>query len=212
MKKKILLVATAISMMAALSACGDEGATLKKSTTEEVVTTEATTAATTEDVVDTEEEVTEDETTEDETTVADVSDDDLAGYENLNDVYFLVGDLTEYANQSGTVVYANADRTETLAIYTERNGVYSEEQVLQAYADKIKSVYGDNFESTYFVTDQFAFDEYDYLDGNNVNSDADVKTYVYSDGKTTIYLEHVTIHGTEFPSTAEDLMNSIIIK
>lgn len=212
MKKKILLVATAISMMAALSACGDEGATLKKSTTEEVVTTEATTAATTaatteDDFVDTEEEV-----TEDETTVADVSDDDLAGYENLNDVYFLVGDLTEYANQSGTVVYANADRTETLAIYTERNGVYSEDQVLQAYADRIKSVYGDNFESTYFVTDQFAFDEYDYLDGNNVNSDADVKTYVYSDGKTTIYLEHVTIHGTEFPSTAEDLMNSIIIK
>lgn len=207
MKKKLLLVVTTLSMMAALAGCGSEGMTLKT----EATTTEATTRATTEaDIIDTEDDFTTEEEIDDVTTSA--SADDFAGYEELNNVYFLVGDLKEITNDSGTVVYANDDRSETIAIYTGRDSVYEKDAIYDAYEQKIKQVYGENCEYTSYVTDDLVFTEYDYLEGNTLNSAADVKTYIYTDGDTIIYLEHAVMHGTEFPITAELLMDSIIIK
>lgn len=222
MKKKLLVLVAACSMMVAMSGCG--GSDSKKETTapttefSEPVKIDDSTEADRTDTPDFEASESndliegEDENKDVNSDKASSADADVAGMESSNGVYYSVGDLKQYSKQLDTIVYANEDKTETLAIYANTTGTVSAKDMLSALDNQIKTTYGDKYEEGKFQAKDFEFKTVNYLNGNKLNSLADVKTYTYSDGKVTIYVEHCVEHGKEFPSTAEDLLNSIVIK
>lgn len=147
---------------------------------------------------------------------------EYAGFENLNDVFYEVtGNMYEVSRDDCTAIYArldaNSEAVETVSVTVLRDlpeGVTAED-MKAAYEKKIEEAYGyDYISTTYFGTD-YDFAEYDYLDGNDLDSMIDVKTYFFCDGVedygTVIYIEHAVEHGESFSNIANKLIDSIII-
>lgn len=128
-----------------------------------------------------------------------------------NDVYYFTGDLIKDSTKGDTVLYTNEDGTEKLAVTVLRNQPYTDEEVYDICMEQIKSVYGENYDISCYASDEYFFDEYDFLEGNDNDDYSDVKVYLYTDGETIIIIEHGVLHGAGFPSTAEDLIDSLVI-
>lgn len=192
MKKRILVVGASLVLALNLVGCGG----LRREVRE---TTEATTETKTE------------ATTEESTTEVTTEAIDLSGYNNMSNVYYLLGDYEYYSEKNGTEIYRTADATESFAIYVQNETAYSASDMQQAYKEAVMSTYGENYTESSYVGGDLEWTVYQYTEDNDLDSTCKVNVYVYSDGATTIYTENAVVASQDFSGKFEYLLDSIII-
>lgn len=207
--KKLFVLSLVGTMALSLTACGDE---------KEEKTT-ATTQATTEfdntddfddDNFDDDEDYGDDD--EDYGDDGEDLDDSAEGYKEEDGVLTIKGvsvDIPEgyvfNKDLGGTIVYLNADTKSTFAIYVENTNSYTNEQVVEAYTNQVKTVYGDHVttsERSYGAGNYTVFD-IDSADGSYVGDAA-----LLCEDSLIVYLEYVSYDG--ITEDFDTLMNSIV--
>lgn len=131
----------------------------------------------------------------------------------LNNVRYTVSDYWhEYSNDNGTIMYANADSTETFAIYVQNETLYTAEDMIAAYEQSITQVYGENYTEGVYEVNGYSWDIYSYAADNLINQNVCSDIYLYTDGFTTIYIENPYTATMECSGLIREVINSISIE
>lgn len=202
MKKKLLLLLGITALSFTIIGCGDKN-TIPKGT--EKITTELT---------DTEAIKPDTEALLENNTEAQPPVFDPTGYEDFNQVYYKLLDGYWIFNKDveGTRVYNNSDSSESVALYVQKEEAQTADAMFAAYEDLIISTYGENYTSENITAANLPWKVYHFGADNKLNSKLNVDVYLYSDGKTTFYLENA------FPATATasgkalELIHTIVVK
>ena len=202
MRKRLLLTAAVLTLTFAFAGCGSSNTANNETKTE--ATTEAKTEAKTEAMT---------ETTTDGAFSATNGNADLTGYETFNNVsYKLSDEWSLYSNTSGTRLYTATSLNETFAVYVQNEVLYSKSDMEKAYESKIFSTYGSSYTTDSKKLGSLTWNVYHFGTDNILNSSACVDVYLYSDGKTTIYLENAYQAGSTASGSVEGILSSMVIK
>ena len=183
-------------MALAISLCGCGSIKTKTTTTKKEVTA----------IGETTETATEATATEATETV------DLTGHDTFNNVHYKLGDAWKLNNDnSGTRVYATEDTTETVAIYVQNETSYSADQMQDVYKKSIESVYGTKYTNSTETISNFEWNVYKFTTDNTLRDDIGANIYVYSDGKTTIYVEYGYLAANGATDKDITLLENVII-
>lgn len=202
MKKKLLLLLGITALSFAMIGCGDKN-TIPKGT-EKVSTedfdTEIPTPAT--------EAISENDTEEAPPAF------DPAGYEEFNQVYYKLLDGYWIFNKDteGTRVYTNSDQSDSIALYVQKEDAQTKEAMVTAYEELIVNTYGETYTTEDIMAANLPWKVYHFGTDNKLASSMNVDIYLYSDGKTTFYLENAFPAGTTATGKALELINTIVVQ
>lgn len=202
MKKKLLLLLGITALSFAMIGCGDKN-TIPKGT--EKISTELT---------NTEESKPNTESLPEGDTEAQPPAFDPAGYEEFSQVYYKLLDGYWIFNKdvSGTRVYNNSDSSESVALYVQKEEAQTAAAMFAAYEDLIINTYGENYTSENITAANLPWKVYHFGSDNKLNSTLNIDVYLYSDGKTTFYLENAFPAANTASGKALELINTIVVK
>lgn len=201
MKKKLLLFIGITALSITLIGCGDKN-TIPKGTEKD-----------SSESIDTE-EIPGTEALLENDTEAEPPAFDPTGYEEFNQVYYKLLDGYWIFNKDteGTRVYANSDQSDSIALYVQKETMQTKEAMLGAYEELIVSTYGESYSVEDITAANLPWKVYHFGADNKLASDRNVDVYLFSDGKTTFYLENAFLVTKTSSGKALELINTIVIQ
>lgn len=197
--KRLAVVAMVGIMSLSLVACTDDSGKKDDDTTASTVSTEE---ATNDVENDTEEDTEDTDTAEVVSTEAYTEEDGVLTVKhvtlNIPEGYVF------FQNTSGTITYATEASDKSFAIYAEDTNTYGEEDIVDAYVQQVKNVYG-----TQVTTDTKTYNghEYTVMDIDDPSGNFIGNAVILCEGSTVVYLEFVTT--TDDESDFDTIMNSV---
>ncbi|MCM1273383.1 MAG: hypothetical protein NC225_02335 [Clostridium sp.] len=109
-----------------------------------------------------------------------------------------------FQDMSGTVTYKTDASDKSFAVYAQDDNTYGEQDIVDAYVQQVKNVYGDQVttETKSYNGHEYTVMDIDSADGSYIGNAA-----VLCEGSTVVYLEFVTT--TDDESDFDTIMNSV---
>ena len=199
MKKKILMLILALTMILALAGCKKEAS---KNPSEPSVNQENSSEA------GNETKGSEDNSEETKAPV------DVTGKENLGKMYYNMPEgweLQDSPEGSALYQYKSGTSMASASIGFQEEKLYSADVMIKAYEDSIKQNIGEWDNMTEETIGDYKWRHYDFEDGT-VQEGIYADVYLYSDGKNTLYYEFAATADFDLSQHIPGILESIVVQ